>query len=106
MDKQEYFSADIVKVMAWIRNTCNILPALSESCKFKGFCSDLDSEDQHSSSYYLLVGNTSADVLADMDDHISSSSGMYAIKVSKLLPYPGVRSQRYYHFVGEEVTQS
>ena len=46
------------------------------------------------------------DILADMDDRISSAtSGMQSKKVSKLLPHPRVSSHCFYQFEGEEVVK-
>ena len=42
--------------------------------------------------------------MADIDDCISSTtSGMWSKKVSKLLPYPGIRSSQFYRFEGEVI---
>ena len=46
-------------------------------------------DDEHSAS---------EDVLADIDDRVSSPS-------SAMLQYTGIRSRRFYHFHGEEVTK-
>ena len=57
-----------------------------------GFFAGLDPEDQPP-SYCLPMGNASVDI----NDHITlSSSGMWSEKVSKLVPYMGVCSHRYY----------
>ena len=49
----------------------------------------------------------SADILAGIDDRISSPSlGMCSQKVSKLFQYLGVHSCRLYRFEGEEVTKA
>ena len=50
----------------------------------------------------MLIGDASVDILADIDDRISScTSGMQLKKVFKLLPYPGVQSRQLYCFEGE-----
>ena len=72
-----------------------------------GFCTSLDPVDQPTPSYRLLIGNTSAEDFANIDNHISfSSSVMQSKTVSKLLPYLGVCSRRYYWFEEGEVAQS
>ena len=50
----------------------------------------------------MPVGGASTDI----DDEVSSPSGMRSKKVSKLLQYPGVRSRRFYRFKREEVTKA
>ena len=53
----------------------------------------------------MPVGGASVDVLEDINDRVSSPSlGMHAKKVSKLLQYSGILSQRFYQFQGEDVT--
>ena len=43
----------------------------------------------------------------DIDDRISlPPSGMHSKKVSKLLPYPGLRSHHFYEFEGEETAKA
>ena len=80
----------------------NELPeAPSESRKIRGFRAALEDDDQPTPLYQLSVGGMSTDI----DDRISSPSGMHPIKVSKLLLYPGVRSHHFYRFEGEEVTK-
>ena len=67
----------------------NELPEASENHKISGFRSVLEDNDQPTSSYHLLVDGASTDILADIDDRVSSSSsGMHLKKVSKLLTYP------------------
>ena len=90
--------------MLW---SLNELPEASlESRKIRGFRVALEDNDQPASSYCLPVGGASGDILADIDDCISSpSSGMRSKKVSKLLTYPGVRSHRFYRFKGEELAK-
>ena len=47
-----------------------------------------------------LLG-TLSDILTDLDDRIFSATlGMRSKKVSKLHPYPRVRSRKYYRFEG------
>ena len=58
------------------------------------------------SSYRLLIGDVSVDILADTDEHISSTTtGVRSKKVSKLLPYPGDRSWYFCWFRGDEVVE-
>ena len=85
----------------------NLPPTPSEGSKIWSFRAGLDTDEQPSSSYRLPVGDASADILADINDGISSSTivGMCSKKVSKLLPYPDVHSRRYYRFEGEEVVK-
>ena len=67
----------------------------------------LKDDDLHASSYKLPIGGASADILADMDSRVSSSSsGMRSRKSSKLLQYQGVRSCKFFHFQGEELTKA
>ena len=74
--QREHSSADIVKVVSWICDNCELLPAPSEGGKINGFHAGLDPEDQPY-FYCLLIGNASTDILADVDDCVSSSfSGM------------------------------
>ena len=78
--------------------------ALSEGCKIRSFRAGLDDDEQLVSSYWLLIGDAPADIFADIDDCISSTTtGMHSKKVSKLLPYPIVRSWCFYRFEVEEV---
>ena len=61
-----------------------------------------------------LGWNASADIIADTNDHISSSSSSMQSKVSKFLCYPNsfanaccrLHSRHYYRFEGEEVVWS
>ena len=67
--------------------------------------------EKHSSqlaaSYKIPIGGASADILADIDTRVSSSSsGMRSRKVSKLLQYQGVRSRKFYRFEGENITKA
>ena len=90
-----------------IHSESNVPLALVEGQKIWSFCSGLDADEQLSSSYRLPIEDMSADILADIYEHISSTtSGMLSKKVSKLLPLSGVRSRCYYHFEGEEVANS
>ena len=70
------------------------------------FVGGLDDNEQQASSYLLPMGDTSADILAVIDDPISSTTtGMQLKKVYKLLPYPGGRIQQFCQFKGEEVVK-
>ena len=67
----------------------------------------LEADDHATSFYRLPAGGVSADILEDIDDHISSPpSGMRSKKVSKLLQYVGVCSRRFYRFEGDEITKA
>ena len=67
----------------------------------------LDADDQPSFSYWPLIGDSSSDILHDLDDRITSAtSGMRSKKGFKLPLYLGVCSCKYYHFNGEEVSRS
>ena len=94
-DRQEkHSSAYIVEIVSWICNIRDLPPAPSEGRKICGFNVVLDPDDHRSSHFCLTVSNASAGILADIDDHVSSSSsGIQSKKVSKLLPYPGVHSK-------------
>ena len=81
--------------------------APSESGKICGLQEALEDDEQPASSYKMPVGGALADVLADIDDRVSSpSSCMRSKKVLKLLQHPGVRSRKFYRFQGEEVTKA
>ena len=91
----EQSSLDFGSVVAILRSLNELPEAPSESCKILGFRSALEDDDQPASSYCLPVGSVSWYSLSDIDDHISSPSSMCSKKVSKLLPYAGVRSRRF-----------
>ena len=75
-----------------------------ESKKVRGFCAAQDSDEQSSLSYRFLLGDTSSDILKDINDRISSPlSGIWSKRVSKFLPYSEVRSRCLYQIEGEEV---
>ena len=65
----------------------------------------MEDDDQLTSLYRLPDGGRSTDIVVDIDDKISPSSGMRSKKVSKLL-YPGVCSRHFYRFEGEDVTKA
>ena len=102
--REEHLLADIVKV-SWIHEVCDLSLAPSENRKICEFWDGLDPDEQPSSSYHLPISDASANILGDIDSCISSSSSGMCSKVSKLLPYPGVRSYCYYCFE-EEVVKS
>ena len=52
------------------------------------------------SSFFLPISHAFADILSDIDDHISSSSVMRSKKISELRPYPGICSRHYHCFDG------
>ena len=112
--QEEHSSANLVGVIAWICDICDLPPAPSESHKIRRCRAGPDAEDQPSSSCQLLVGDVSADILVDLDHHISTASlgmhskkasklWMHSKKVSTLLFYPGVCSRCYCRFEGEEI---
>ena len=82
------------------------LEAPSDSHKIRGFCAALEDDDQPPCLYHLLVGGASGDILSDIDDRISSPSGLHSKQVLKLLLYPGIRSRYFCQFEGEEVTKA
>ena len=93
---------ELVDVIAFIPEESDLPTTLLEGRKIRGFRAGLDPDKRPSSSYRLPIGEPSADILVDIDDRISSSTaGMCSKKVSKLLPYPGMWSRRYYCFEGE-----
>ena len=53
----------------------------------------------------LHVGRASADILADIDYHVSSPLGMH-LKVAKLLTYRGMCNYRSYQSESEELTEA
>ena len=81
-------------MVAHMRSVNDLPEAPSEGRKIRRFCAAWDDGDQPASSYHLPVRGTSADILLDIDDLISSTTtGMRSKKVSELLHYSGVRSQ-------------
>ena len=75
------------------------------SHKICGFRASLEYDEQPASSYRLPIGGTPSDILADINDQISSPPSGMRSKISKLLQYPGVCSCCFYRFEGEEVTK-
>ena len=72
--QEENSSTDLVEVVSWIREACNLPLAPSGPGKIRDFQAGLDSNDQPSSSYCLPISDASTDILAYIDDSISSSS--------------------------------
>ena len=105
-DRQEEKSLlDFVSVVAMLQSLNELPEAPSESRKIRGIRAALEDDDQRTSSYRLPFGWTSGDILANIDDFISSPfSGMRS--VLKFLTYLGVRSYRFYRFEGEELTKA
>ena len=69
------------------------------------FYAGQDPNDQPFSSYCLLIGDVSFDLLSDINDYTSPSTRMRSKKVLKLLPYLGVLNRQYYCVEGEEVVR-
>ena len=89
-------------MMAALPSLNNLPEAPSETGEINSFRAALEDDNQPASSYCLPVAGASRDIFSDIDDHISSPSwGMHLKKVSKLLPYPGVCSCRFYRFKAE-----
>ena len=90
-------SVDLVEVVSWICDLCGLPPTPAEGKEMLGFRVAQDPDSHPSSSYHLPMGDTSPDILADIDDCISSPLlGMWLKEVLKLLPYAEVRSRQYY----------
>ena len=106
-DRQEEHSLlDFVLVAATLHSLNEPLEAPSESHKVCGFSAALEGDNQSALLYRLPVGGASEDILADIDDRISSPSGMCLKRVLKLLQYPGVRSRCFYRFEVEGVAKA
>ena len=87
----EHASTDIVDVVSLIQESGSLPLAPSESHKVWGFKAAVDAKDQPSSFYQLLIGDSSPDILLDLNDRISSATSRMRSKMMfKLLPYPGV----------------
>ena len=105
--QEEQLLLEFVNVIVQMKSESRLPEAPLEGCKIHGFCEGLDDDEQPESSYRLPIGDASADILADIDDHISSTTtGMRSKKVSKLLSYPSIHSRQFYWFEGEEVVKS
>ena len=90
-----------------MQDICSLPSAPSESRKILGFKAALDADDRLFSSYRLPIRDSSSDILKDLDVRISSATlGMLSKKMSKFLPYPRVRSRKYYSFDREESSRS
>ena len=93
--QEEQSSVDFVSVVSHLRSLIGRPEAPSEGRKIHGFMVVLEDDDQPAASYKLSIGGASADILADIDNRVSSvSSGMHFCKVSKFLQYQGVHSSR------------
>ena len=104
--QEEKSSPDFVTVVSHLRSLTGLPEDPSEGRKIHGFMAVLEDDDQPAASYKLPIGGTSADILADIDNRVSStSSGMCSREVSKLLPFQGVRSHKFYRFLGEDITK-
>ena len=104
--QEEQFSNDL-SVVSHLHSLTGLLEAWSEGCKIQGFMAALEDNDQPTASYKMLIGGASADILADIDTRVSStSSRMCSSKVSKLLHYQGVCSRKFYRFEGEDITKT
>ena len=85
--QEEQSLLDFVSVVATLQSLNELPEAPSESRNICGFCAALENDDQPASSYRLLVGRASGDILSDIGDHISSpSSGMCRRKCRSFLP--------------------
>ena len=91
-----------MSVITTLRSLSELLEAPLESCKIHGFCAAVEDDDQPASSYKMPVGGASADI----DDRVSSTSGMRSWKVSKLPQDPGIRSRKFYRFEREDITKA
>ena len=69
--QEEHLSADLLDVVSWIWEAYNLLPTPSEAWKIFGFHVGVDLVDQLSSLYHLPTGNSSDNILVDIDDCIS-----------------------------------
>ena len=64
-------------------------------------------EPQGSRLWRMTTSQRLGDASSDINDRVSStSSGMRSWKVSKLLQFLGVRSRKFYHFEGEDITKA
>ena len=106
--QEEQSSIDFVAVVAQLRSLGRLPEAPSEERKIHGFMAALEDNDVHVTSLHKLpIGGASADILADFDSRVlSSSPGMPSRKSSKLLQYQSVRSRKFYRFQGEELTKA
>ena len=105
--KEEQFPLDLLSIVTNLHSLNELLEAPSESCKIRGFGTEVEDDDQPASLYKMPIGGASAGILADIDDRVSlMSSVMHSRKVSKLLQYPGVRGRKFYRFEGEDVTKA
>ena len=78
---------ELVDVIARICTESDLPPAPLEGWRIWSFRAGLDADEQPSSSYRLPIGDVSADILADVDYHVSSiTTGMHFKKVSKVTP--------------------
>ena len=99
--QEEHVSSGIVDAVGWIQEYGSLPSAPSESHKIHSFKAALDAENHPSSSYRLPISDSSSDILLDLEDRIlSATSWMRPKRVSKLIPYPGMHSHKYYHFEG------
>ena len=97
--QEEQSSLKFVLVVATLQSLNELPAAPSKSRKIRGFHVCLEDDHQPAYSYCLPVGGALWDMLSDIDDRISSPpSSMCSEKVSKLLPYPCLRSCCFYRF--------
>ena len=98
-DRQEEQSTiDFVSVVSHLRSLTGLPEAPSEGRKIRGFIAALEDNDQPAASYRLPVVGEFADILANIDNWVSTSSRMRSHQVSKLLQYQGVCSRKFYRF--------
>ena len=104
--QKEHSSLELIHVIDKMLSVSSLMEAPSEGRKILSFCKGRDDEEQPASSYMLPIGDASVDILANIDDHISSTAArMQSKKISKLILYPGVHSCRFYSLEGEEVVK-
>ena len=72
--QEGHSSLELIDVIGQMHSESHLPEALSEGHKNRGFRASLDVEEQASSSYRFPVGDASADILADIDDRISSNT--------------------------------
>ena len=107
-DRQDQQSSlDFESVVTTLRSPNELPEAPSEGRKVRGFRAALEDDGQPASSYKMPVHGASADILAGIDNRVSSPSlEMRSKKVSKLLQCPGILSRKFYWFEGEDVTKA
>ena len=101
--QEEQPSLDFMNMVAHMWAVNDFLELHRKAIRSAGFAQVWITRIRRLCPISCLWGGTSTDILADIDNRISSSTtGMRSKKVSKLLPYPGVHSRLFYRFGGEE----